>query len=168
MRRVITGLNEFGKSVVLYDGPYQSIHHLTNANVGSLQIENVAAIPDHVLPEEVYAGDIWETAGAPLPGDPDPVPFPQQFSLEPDGTGFRARLHVFGADLDSSAMHVTNTLDINVVISGQLTLLLEEGQSVTLAQGDAVVLRGNAHGWKAGPSGAVVLNIMQRMANIQN
>lgn len=51
-------------------------------------------------------------------------------------------------------MHRTDTLDYDVVLSGQVTLLLEDGE-VVLRAGDSVVIPGVRHGWRAGPEGCV-------------
>jgi mannose-6-phosphate isomerase-like protein (cupin superfamily) len=44
-------------------------------------------------------------------------------------------------------MHATNTVDYLVVLSGELTLILEEGE-VTLKTGDTLVDRGVSHAWE--------------------
>jgi quercetin dioxygenase-like cupin family protein len=56
-----------------------------------------------------------------------------------------------GAD---AFFHRTDTLDYDVVLSGQVTLLLEDGE-VVLDAGDSVVIPGVVHGWRAGPEGCV-------------
>lgn len=164
MRRVITGVDANGKSIVLYDGPPQSIHHVTSTKVGALQMHHAETVPAKVPAGQCCAADIWETTGLPRPDDADPMAAPQAFSIEPAGKGLRVRYHIWGADLDSSTIHATDTLDINIIIEGSVELLLEEGRSVTLGKGDSVVLPGNEHGWRAGPEGVTMVNIMQKLA----
>ena len=164
MRRIITGTDKNGKSVVLYEGPPQSVHYTTNAHVGSLEITNVPAVVENVQPGEACIVDIWETDGVPMADAPDPMSEPQNFSIEPAGKGLRVRYQIWGPNLNSSTMHATNTLDVNFIVSGQLELLLEEGRSVTLTAGDSVVIPGIQHGWRAGPEGATMLNLMQKLA----
>jgi quercetin dioxygenase-like cupin family protein len=53
-------------------------------------------------------------------------------------------------------MHVTPTVDYDYVMSGELTLELEDGE-VALRPGDAVVVPGVVHSWRVGPEGAVLL-----------
>jgi uncharacterized cupin superfamily protein len=43
-------------------------------------------------------------------------------------------------------MHYSETLDYGIVLSGEVTMLLDEGE-VTLRPGDALVQRGTAHAW---------------------
>ena len=164
MRRIITGLDENGKATVLYEGTPQSILFTSNAKVGQLQIDNIPDFRPEVPEGKACIVDVWETDGLPTPNMPDPMATPRPFSIEPPGTGFRIRYFVWGANLDSSAMHTTDTLDINHVISGEVELLLEEGRSVTLQAGDSVVIPGVPHGWIAGPQGVTMLNIMQKLA----
>ncbi|MBB6125355.1 cupin domain-containing protein [Sphingobium subterraneum] len=164
MRRVVTGLNEQGKAAVLYDGKPQSVLFTSDARVGKLKIE---AVPDFVSP--VPAGnacfaELWETDGLPPYNMPDPLDRSRGFTLEPPGTGFRFRYFEWGPDLDSSTMHATDTFDINYVIEGEVELLLEEEQSVTLRAGDSVIIPGILHGWRAGPAGVRMINFMQKQA----
>jgi mannose-6-phosphate isomerase-like protein (cupin superfamily) len=164
MRRVITGLDADGKSTVLYDGPPQSVFLATKVKVGALEIGNVPEFPAAVPSGQAATADIWETDGLPLADAADPMATPQPFTIEPPGTGLRIRYQSWGADLDSSTNHATDTLDVNVIIRGEVALLLEEGRSVTLRAGDSVVIPGVAHGWRAGPEGVELVNIMQKLA----
>lgn len=164
MRRVITGVDANGKSTILYDGPPQSIHHVTNTKVGQLQMHHTETFPVEVPDGHCCAADIWETTGLPRSDDADPMASPQPFTIEPQGQGLRVRYQAWGANVDSSTMHATDTLDVNVIIQGSVELLLEEGRSVTLNKGDSVVLPGNEHGWRAGPEGVTMINIMQKLA----
>ena len=48
---------------------------------------------------------------------------------------------------DAPGMHTTATIDFEVVLSGQVTLELDDGASVTLEPGDTVVQNGTRHRW---------------------
>ena len=52
----------------------------------------------------------------------------------------------------SSAMHHTDTVDLQLVLEGQAKLLLGAGE-IDLGPGDAVLLPGVEHQWVAGPAG---------------
>lgn len=164
LRRIVTGLDENGKATVLYEGPPQSVLFTSNAKVGQLQIDNVPEFTFEVPEGKACIADIWETDGLPTYNMADPVGTPQSFSIEPSGTGMRIRYFVWGANLDSSTMHTTDTIDINHVIAGEVELLLEEGRSVMLRAGDSVIVPGIPHGWITGPNGVTMLNIMQKLA----
>ena len=44
-------------------------------------------------------------------------------------------------------MHRTDTIDYDILLSGEITLILEDGAEKTLQPGDCVVLRGAQHAW---------------------
>ena len=50
------------------------------------------------------------------------------------------------------SMHHTDTVDLDVVLSGSVDLILDDGQH-PLAAGDSVVVTGVDHAWHAGPDG---------------
>jgi quercetin dioxygenase-like cupin family protein len=50
------------------------------------------------------------------------------------------------------AMHHTDTVDLDVVLSGSVDLILDDGEH-QLAVGDSVVVTGVDHAWRAGPEG---------------
>jgi quercetin dioxygenase-like cupin family protein len=45
------------------------------------------------------------------------------------------------------SIHATETIDIGVIISGEIELILEK-ESIVLGPGDCFVQRGTMHGWK--------------------
>jgi mannose-6-phosphate isomerase-like protein (cupin superfamily) len=45
------------------------------------------------------------------------------------------------------ALHATSTVDLGFVVSGVLTMELEDGSTVDLEPGDAYVQNGASHGW---------------------
>jgi hypothetical protein len=56
-------------------------------------------------------------------------------------------------------MHHTDTVDLNLVLSGSIDLILDTGVH-TLMPGDCVVITGIDHAWRAGPSGCQISGIM--------
>ena len=53
------------------------------------------------------------------------------------------------------SMHHTDTVDLDVVLSGSVDLILDDGE-YPLAPGDSVVVTGVDHGWRAGSEGCRV------------
>jgi mannose-6-phosphate isomerase-like protein (cupin superfamily) len=51
-------------------------------------------------------------------------------------------------DPDGSGMHATDTIDYVMVLSGSLTLELDDGAKVGLHVGDTVIQRGTRHAWR--------------------
>jgi quercetin dioxygenase-like cupin family protein len=119
-RRVVTGLNAEGKSCVVIDGP---------------------------VPAGDYAAAlIWRTAALPADnsGNEDPVaPYTLEM-LHPTGSAFTICEFKPGTD---GGYHATDTIDYLVILKGEVTLLLENGEAA-LKPGDFVVDRGTVHGWR--------------------
>ena len=51
-------------------------------------------------------------------------------------------------EMDNPGMHATDTVDYIVVISGEMSLELDDGQTVELKPGDSVVQNGTRHAWR--------------------
>lgn len=70
------------------------------------------------------------------------------------------RWTIFRLDPGSSdELHRTDTLDYDIVLGGEVTLGLEDGE-VLLRPGDAVMIPGLMHNWTAGPAGCTVSAMM--------
>jgi mannose-6-phosphate isomerase-like protein (cupin superfamily) len=110
--------------------------------------------------------DYWQTGG--------PLTDVEQggdigWTLEPAGGGVAFRRVAFGPDHEAGVggLHTTQTIDIDVVLSGEIELTLPTGPapqdaSVTvLRPGDVVVQRGTAHKWRPfGGKPAVMASVM--------
>ena len=55
----------------------------------------------------------------------------------------------------TARMHYTDTIDVDTVLEGSVSIILDDGPH-WLDVGDTVVVNGVDHGWEAGPSGATV------------
>ena len=51
-------------------------------------------------------------------------------------------------DKATPGMHATETVDYGVVVRGEMTLELDDGQKVHLRQGDCIVQNGTRHRWR--------------------
>jgi quercetin dioxygenase-like cupin family protein len=125
-RRVVTGHDARGRSIVLSDGPTPKSH----------------AIPGAVFHE------LWNTAEAPAPLRPTEPREPTDRPLvtPPDGDGSVIRI-VELAPRSRSPMHRTETIDYGIVLSGSVVLVLDDGSETNLRPGDVVVQRGTEHAW---------------------
>ncbi|KAF9475988.1 hypothetical protein BDN70DRAFT_996014 [Pholiota conissans] len=72
---------------------------------------------------------------------------PENFDLVPhNGTNLRSTELAPGA---MTAMHRTSSLDYNILVSGELILITEDGAETYLhTPGDTVVQRGTLHAWR--------------------
>jgi hypothetical protein len=146
-RRVVTGMNCSGRSVVVLDE---------------------LASPRRARPSSTVV-DIWQVDTVP-PSDRAMDSLRASWTMNPPPDGFTVGMASFPPDseCDRSAgfgevlgasdssdqnaddggigMHVTETVDIVTVLSGELYLVLEEGETL-LHQGDTVIQRGTRHSW---------------------
>ncbi|TQL48404.1 cupin domain [Homoserinimonas aerilata] len=132
-RRVVTGHDENGVSVVLSDGP----------------------VPVHkVMPQDgVGFYEIWQTEGAPavlLPEEPS-EPTQRTLRVPPPALGTKIRINEFFPGHinelgNQSPVHRTESIDYGIVLEGEIVLVLDDSE-VTLRAGDVVVQRGTDHAW---------------------
>ena len=157
IHRVVTGHDHQGKAIVVSDGPLPTVVDIT-------------AIPGTVFHE------VWSTEGSPALVDNGPDPTLQALTLPPPRSGTRIRFVdippdtadylAHGADRMQEAfsqigdeaastvkadsphplMHRTESIDYGVVIEGEMTLVLDDGE-VQLKPGSVVVQRGTNHAW---------------------
>ena len=164
IRRVVTGHDRCGKAIIVSDGPLPNVVEL-------------AAIPGTKFHE------VWSTTGSPAPVGNGSDPTPGALRLPPPPLGTRIRFvdippdtedflaqgasrmkAAFGEIGDAAAstvkqdsphplMHRTESIDYGIVISGEITLVLDVGETL-LRVGDVVIQRGTNHAW-ANRSGAI-------------
>jgi quercetin dioxygenase-like cupin family protein len=124
-RRIVTGHDENGKSVVLSDGP----------NPKTLDIGTAAF------------HEVWITDATPAPieaAEPEPTDRPVRTPPPAGGVTVRFTEMAPGAE---APMHRTETVDVGVVLEGETWLLLDDGSETRVGVGDAVVQRGTNHAW---------------------
>ena len=158
IRRVVTGHTPEGKSVFVSDGAPPRIATITG-------LEGFSIAP-------VWATDHGMTA---LPGSDDPTLAMTRFvpgwggtrflitvlppeehapapSLDPSvvAVEMTAKLPGLGdaMELENPGMHTTATVDYDIIISGELSLELDDGEEVKLKPGDIVIQNGTRHRWR--------------------
>lgn len=165
VRRVVTGHDAQGKAVFVSD-------------------ESVPPVVPSLLPGSEFHR-LWGGDAAPHFPDEGSRPddrsyFPPVggfrfgfFTIPPDGgAGAPADLDMGAAlaeleeqlpglaghmEVDNPGMHTTATVDFEVVLSGRVTLELDDGATVALEPGDTVVQNGTRHRWSnAGTEPAVL------------
>jgi quercetin dioxygenase-like cupin family protein len=158
VRRVVTGHDEQGRSIVVSDGPAPFVHvnpadpEWYSTDVFR-SVEAPAAIASHPA----------ETTGGPRRQMPTPrgtVIRVNNFPPEPESVrrmtpedaqrAFaslgNAKAATFGKGGRHPLMHRTETIDYAIVVSGEITMLLDVGE-VTLRAGDILVQCGTNHAW---------------------
>jgi len=167
-RRVVTGHDEAGKAVFVSD---EVVEPVTTALLAGMEF--------HLL---------WgtnETAEFPDDGARPATPryFPPLhgtrfafFTVPPDGSSpLTPDLDIIAAitelneklpgladyvEPDNPGMHTTASIDYGVVLSGEVTLELDDGATVTLRTGDTYVQNGTRHRWTNGGSVPAVIAVV--------
>lgn len=175
-RRVVTGHDAAGKAVFVSD-------------------EAVAPVTLALLPGSEFHR-LWgndSTASFPDDGSKPAAPryFPPVggtrfgfFTIPPDGgAGAPADLDITAAlaefderlpgmaehlEVDNPGMHTTATIDYGIVLSGEVTLELDDGANVTLGAGDTYIQNGTRHRWSNTGDVPAVLAVMLVGANHRN
>jgi hypothetical protein len=133
VRRVVTGHDERGKSVVLSDGPPPQDHPMHGASVGADFFE-IWSVPQSV---PLLTGGVAR--------EPNERPFT---IMPPTGHLLRIiDIYPLREGGKRTVMHRTKTLDYVVVIDGEVVLILDDSER-TLRQSDVVVQRGTDHAWE--------------------
>jgi quercetin dioxygenase-like cupin family protein len=132
-RRVVTGHDAHGTSIVLSDGP----------------------VPVHrMMPQDgVGFYEIWQTEDAPAAVAPAEPSEPTQRTLRvpPPERGTKIRINEFHPGFindqgNQSPVHRTESIDYGIVLEGEIYLVLDDSE-VLLRAGDVVVQRGTDHAW---------------------
>ncbi len=166
IRCVVTGQDASGKSVFVRDEP-------------------VAPVTLSLLPGFEFHRLWGSESVVPLPSNGTPPPHPAYF---PSRSGFRfgfftippattresapadlapafAELHeklpgmAEVLEPDNPGMHTTDTVDFDVVVSGEVILELDDGSEVLLKAGDCVVQNGTRHAWRNRSSANCVIAV---------
>jgi mannose-6-phosphate isomerase-like protein (cupin superfamily) len=156
VRRIVTGHDARGRSIVQEDGP--------PARVVTLGGESGTTFHE-----------LWNTSSTPAPIDGASSEPPEPgISLLPPSGGTRIRIldippddgtlaalpreaakalfeaigagHALAEDPPHPLMHRTETVDYAIVLEGELVLILDESETVVRA-GDVIVQRGTSHAW---------------------
>jgi quercetin dioxygenase-like cupin family protein len=156
VRRVVTGHDEQGHDVFVSDGvPPLTVGALDGPGVSEqlwFQTPPVTGDDGGEPPAEQLGG--FPADGAMicriirLPGSPP--------NTSPD----QSWLRMPGDDPARPGMHRSETLDLMVVLDGQIALGLDDGEA-TLGPGDSVIQRGTVHRWRVvGESPCTYLSVL--------
>ena len=126
-RRVVTGHDQQGSSVFLLDGPPPVVR---------------------TAPDGAYFFELWNTDAVPAPiAATEPEPTERDLTVPPAAGGTKLRVNEFPPGVVSPT-HRTETVDYGIVLEGEVVLVLDHEQAVTLRAGDVVVQRGTDHRWE--------------------
>ena len=153
MRRIITGHNAEGKSVITIDGP--PARSLSENEGGLYELWNTDGNEINTL-DETDRADSEVLLSPPVGGtkfryfqiNPTPEGIPADLIEAATAAAFE-KMGAAHHRVDTTrhpAMHKTKTIDYIILLKGDVTLLLDE-EEVDLKPFDVVVQRGTNHAW---------------------
>jgi mannose-6-phosphate isomerase-like protein (cupin superfamily) len=135
VRRVVTGIDEAGRSTFLSDGPAHG-----GDEWAEVWLTDPALGMDAVVDPRLGTGVLEPPAGG--------TAF-RVFEVPPDAVMRERMAAAIGSleGVEPDGFHTTRTLDYVMVLEGEISLELDTGE-VLLAPGDCVVQRGTRHAWR--------------------
>jgi mannose-6-phosphate isomerase-like protein (cupin superfamily) len=132
-RRVVTGHDANGTSVVISDDIVPVHRFMPQDGVGFYEIWNTDAMP------------------APVAAVEPSEPTERSLRVPPEPNGTKIRINEFFPGHinelgNQSPVHRTESIDYGIVLEGEIWLVLDDSE-VLLKSGDVVVQRGTDHAW---------------------
>jgi hypothetical protein len=158
-RRIVTGHDERGRAVILEDAPPSRVARI-GGETGPVfyEVWNTRETPARIDRASREPHEEGIQLAPPRNGTRIRVlDIPPEDERMKDVSAEAARAHFAevgaaqasshkGAGSRHPYMHRTETIDYGIVLEGELTLILDEGETVVRA-GDIVIQRGTNHGW---------------------
>jgi quercetin dioxygenase-like cupin family protein len=141
LRRIVTGHDAEGRSVVLIDG------EAGNSRRSRPETRSTQVWSTETTPADITAGIEIEDLGA------------RQLGTQPPANGTRCTVIDFAPGAVGS-LHRTETIDYVIVVSGEIEMKLDDS-TVLLQAGDVIVQRGTYHAWiNRGPHAARIAFVL--------
>ena len=154
-RRVVTGRNAAGKSVFVTDG---EVEGKVMASTPDSAFYDVWGVDGRFVVPSDGTQPAYSTFFPPAEGfrsmvvrfQPDSTPVPDDLDVDALQQDLATRFPGLTDHMepDAPGMHTTQTVDIGVVVSGEIWLELDDGAEVHLTPGDMVVQNGTRHAWR--------------------
>lgn len=146
-RRVVTGLDSGGNPVVTSDAEAPVIRGNETLNAWAVDLWEMATVP----PELTDEGKLTTKGGFPESGS---LVF-RMVQLPPESTireNMEEAKSYYGRevliDSEEFGMHRSDTVDMIVILSGEVWMKLQDSDEVLLKAGDTLIQRGTVHTWR--------------------
>lgn len=168
VRRVVTGQDASGRSVVVEDEwvepvtvalfPGAEFHRIWGDDVRPMLPSDgtLPSAPTHFPPAEGYRFGMFTMA-------PDAERVTGDLDADEALAEIREKLPGLIDVLEphGDGVHRTDTIDFNLIVSGEVWLELDDGAEVLLKAGDCVVQNGTRHRWRNTSSRPCVMAVAQ-------
>jgi mannose-6-phosphate isomerase-like protein (cupin superfamily) len=151
-RRVVTGHDAAGRSIILMDGTPDSVVLPSSGGLRNTELWATSTAPadnsgnaDAAIRPRRIAPDGSGTVFRIIEYPPDSV---RLKSIDPEAhfSGMGVARRPDGAEQRHKGMHRTDTVDYAIILSGEIHAVVDEGE-VLLRQGDCLIQRGTNHAW---------------------
>jgi hypothetical protein len=158
MRRVVTGHDDDGNAIILTDAPPIRVQKIGEHGPVFYEIWNTREMPVRIDRRSGEPPEAQLTLSPPHNGTRIrilDIPAETDAMKRMDASSAREHFAEIGAPEASTHtgagaphpfMHRTETVDYGIVIDGELTLIVDRGET-TIKAGDVVVQRGTNHAW---------------------
>jgi mannose-6-phosphate isomerase-like protein (cupin superfamily) len=158
VRRIVTGHDDAGRAVLQSDAAPTRVQVVGENGPTFHEIWNTRETPARIDRNGDEPFEAQLTLAPPRNGTRIRVldiPPETEATARTDAAAARAHFASIGAAQASTAgaanarhpfMHRTQTIDYAIVLDGEITLILDEGET-TVRAGDLVIQRGTNHGW---------------------
>ena len=155
LRRVVTDNDAQGKSRVLIDGEAAKLIAVEEAGLAEIWSADLTAhklfdatdkLAEEDLKLEPHSGSVkvrWFTTAPEDTGKTDE----EREAAAAFGFGAVGAAHCRVDTSRHAMMHKTDSLDVIILIKGEVDLLLDEGDPLPIKPGDVVIQRGTNHAW---------------------
>jgi mannose-6-phosphate isomerase-like protein (cupin superfamily) len=156
-RRVVTGHDSLGNAIIQSDAPPTRVQVVGTHGPTFYEVWNTRETPALIDRAGSEPSESQLTLAPPSGGTRIRVlDIPPETAHLKDVSAEQARAHfaeigaagasTHGVQSRHPFMHRTQTVDYGIVLEGEITLLVDEGET-TVRAGDIVVQRGTNHGW---------------------
>lgn len=157
VRRIVTGHDENGQSVFVYDGPapramdFEDLPGHGFAHLWCTEDTSAPSVPD-TDPTTLAKSVVPGPGGAFLSMYSFPPDSVMASPLNPDRAYQQMSENLPGLierfEPDNPGMHRTPTVDYGVLLSGEIWLELDNGEQRKLNPGDVVIQNSTRHAWR--------------------
>ena len=157
-RRVVTGHDKSGRAIILSDAPPTRVQVVGAHGPTFYEVWNTRETPARIDRSGGEPHESQLTLAPPRNGTRIRVldiPPETEATSTIDAASARAHFAEIGAAEASTAgdpearhpfMHRTQSIDYGIVLEGEITLIVDEGET-TVRAGDIAIQRGTNHGW---------------------
>ena len=155
VRRIVTGHDQSGKAIVLFDStdPYKEVR--ARAGVVTRALWLTESTPAHMNGDADRAARVKEIAPPPDGSLFRIVDFPSMTDADMAKLDPNLMAHQVGqTDAPSKYrppthpfMHRTCSVDYAIIMEGEIEMLLDEGVNLHVKAGDVVIQQGTNHAW---------------------